>query len=1075
MKKLKHIFKLTNFILFSFFVLINVCAQDQIVVTGKVTDETGEGIPFATVASLDKNNRIIGGKVTDMNGNYSIRINSDGVIQFSFVGYESRIEQVNNRKIINVGLDLKTTGIDEVQIIGVAGKGPVTTGYTVIEQKDIAESISSIQVDKIASKTPITSLGQMLQGQIAGVQIITNSGDPGAGVTVKIRGNSSLSGNSGPLYIVDGIPYLSRSTDEASSISKKERSPISDINPNDIEKIDVLKDASATAIYGARAGNGVVIITTKRGKKGEAKVNLSSKVSYNQAAEPIPLLDGNSYRILQLLGYQNAGKRNEAVDRLRGDPYAAWNENYNNNTDWVDELSINSISHDHNINIRGGGEKTTYSFSLGYLNEKGTIIGSDHNRISGRFNLDYDVSDKLRFGNSIYYSYSKSNLPRVGNPEEEEEGIDPYRMAFIKAPNLSVYQQDSLGRNTSTYFSPDPQEIFIQGDDVLNPVHLANSLSSKSVDNNFTLGIFGIFTPFKDLSITSRFSLNSYANTTFGFIPGSATGLIWSNDLVNRNFSASSSETDITQENIFSYKRTFGEKHELFSTFVTSLEIGFHDEFNNSSSNTGSELIQHIDGSNRWSELESPKGSNALISQTAQVRYIFNSKYSIVGTMRRDGSSKFGEDNRYGYFPAVAGYWRVSDEFFMENISLINDLKLRISYGANGSPPEDDFLYLGRYTSEGRYLDYSVVAPENIQLDHLKWETSIQRNIGFDFAMWNNRLYIVNDWYIKTTYDLIYERRIPTSTGREDVTQNFGDIENKGFDLGIELYILQGTYNWNINFNLTRNINFVRRLPSTEPIIEYVADDNYLVKVDIGDAIGSIYGYQTRGIYERDEDVIARDEWGNQIFDFGGVPKPLIHGGHEFRGGDVEYVDQNFDGLINEFDIVKIGDSNPDFFGGITSEFSYNNFTLNLFFEYKYGHDIVNLTRLNTENTSDDSNSNNATIRSWRRQGDDTDIPRVIFGNDVNFLGSDRFIEDGSYIRLRTATLSYSWPKRIYEKLKLDNLEMYLAAFNLYTWTKYTGADPEIGLESRNPLSVAIDDAKTYLPHIYTFGINISF
>jgi TonB-linked SusC/RagA family outer membrane protein len=1069
----KQMYKTCSAILATFLILhlpVNVFSQQEIVVSGNVISlSDGTGIPFATVALLDQNNRVIDGAATDLEGNYSIQVPSTGRLQFSYIGHTTQIVDVNGRRKIDIKLEESVQSLEEVRIVAIGKKGPVNTGYGLVEQRNITGSVSSLKVDNLAS-APINTVEQMLQGQIPGVQIITNSGDPGSGVTVRIRGNTSVSGRSEPLYIVDGVPYLSHGSEAGDAISNRKRSPIADINPNDIEKIDVLKDASATAIYGSRAANGVVIITTKRGRKGRTRVNFTASAGLRTPPKHIPLNSGNSYKILQLEGYQHAGvDDNDALPYLRDDPNAAWYENYNNNTDWIKALEQTSLVQNYNTNVRGGGDYTAYSFSLSYLNEPGSVIQTGYDRLSGRFNLDYRISDKLRFGNSIFYARG-----RLQNPSVNE--YNPYSMAFTKAPNLSIYQQDSAGNNTSTLFNP--QNTYIQDYGTFNPVAFAHSSNSNTVTNSLTTSVFAIYNPIKNLNITSRVSMNFGDNDNFGFIPAEATGLVWGNELVNNNSYANNGHTDFSQENIFAYQNTFADIHELSGTFVTSLEISKEDEFYNSASNTGSQYLQRINASSRWSELNSSRGDHALFSLTGEVRYTLLDRYLLTATLRRDGSSKFGEENRYGWFPAFSGAWRISSESFMSNVTFITDLKIRASYGANGRQPEGNYLYLGTYSSRGRYLNYSTVAADNIQLNHLSWETSVQKNIGFDLAMWNDRISLINDWYIKTTQDLLYYQEIPGSTGFDEVLQNFGDIENKGFDVGLEVYVLQGDVNWNVSVNLSRNINFITKLSNGVPVDGERIEDKYIVRAGVGDAIGSFYGLQSEGVYARDEDAIARDADGQIIYDFDGLPKYMRfdnRNGYTFRGGDAIYTDINHDGLINELDYVKIGDSNPKFFGGISSNLSYRNFTLAVFFEYKVGHQVINIARMRTENLYNQNNQSTATLRRWRKQGDVTDIPRAIYEQGHNWEGSDRFVEDASYIRLRTASLSYNLPDNLVRNWKLENLQIFLSAFNVFTLTNYTGADPEIGMDGDSPLAVAVDNARTSLPKIFTIGLDLTF
>ncbi len=1064
----------------------NVFAQ-KVVIKGKVTDEnTGEAIVGVNIVEINSNNRFINGTITDFDGHYSLKVSGKGAtVKFSYMGYKTIIRKVEESNNINIKLPIESQQMEEVHIVARRVERAVEDGYGTVKKRDFTGSAVSVKMGDI-KETAISSVDQMLQGRAAGVQTVANSGDPGAGFSVRIRGTTSLTAGNEPLYIVDGVPIISQQNQ--SGLSDHEFNPVGDIAPEDIESIDILKDASATAIYGSRAANGVVIIKTKRGNKGKTIVSFTSKFSMQSAPPSIPMLDGDSYKAMILEADQNRGdsKYTEEVQKnYRDDPTNPNYELYNNNTNWLNEIEKKGFSQQYNFAIRGGGENTKYSYSTDYTKQEGTIQTTKFERFTNRFNLDYKVSDKFNFGSGI--AYTRSN---TGKKDVSVSNISPIQLsAQVRSSAFPVYDQDEKGYSMPNYAI----EHFIDEYDkrLANPAAFLREKISSNSSHRLTANAFGDLKLMDGLRIRTQVSADFSALRDEYFIPPDATGGLAGDRLkrYNRTATVDNEILKLSAENVINYSNIFAEKHSINATFVTSFETTNKSSYRVTGTNTASENLTTTSAAAEILGLSSGQYTAVLSSLIGRLNYIYNDKYLFTATVRRDGSSKFGKSARYALLPAFAVSWRLSSEPFMQQLNFIDNFKIRASWGQNGNGNIGNYKYISRYrgASSNHYLGTAGVESANIRLDNLKWETTTQKNIGVDISLWKDRISFTGDFFVKNTSDLLWlNNSLPTTSGHYQMWQNSGDVQNKGMELQADIRILDGKFKWRTNINFSTIRNKITKLPSGGQM-EGAGIDGYRWRLIVGDPIGAIYGFKFKGVYPKDEDAVVRDPNGDIVYNVGGYnpeiefnnAKIMKYGNHKLEGGDAIYEDLNHDGLIDDLDITMIGNANPDYYGGITNTFQYKNISLSVFFQYNVGNDIINITRKRTEEMYSLDNQSTATLRRWRKQGDITNIPKAahLYKGKANSQASDRFVEDGSYWRLKSVTLTYRFDSEWLKKIRIAQAKVFYSAYNLYTWTKYLGQDPEISVrrETTDITLIGVDRSRTAFPMSHTIGLNLSF
>ena len=1035
-------------------------------IKGKVS-ESGNAMSGVTVVEVNQNDRQVNGANTDKDGNYTIRVsNPANRLRFSFVGFITKTEAINGRSTIDVVLSQDTSRGNMADVVVIARRAEqINTGIGSTPKRDLIGAVSSIKAEVLAEQT-VTSIDQMIQGRAAGVQIVSNSGEPGAGVDIRIRGAGSISGGNDPLFIIDGIAIISSPAEN--SFGGARINPIADINPLDIERIDILKDANAAAIYGARAANGVVIITTKRGKAGRTDVVFTPQFSVNLAPPPIKVLNGPQYKIMRLEAFQNQGNINPVNDNLLpyvDDPTYQSFLYYQNNTDWVDAVTKTGFSQNYNVSVSSAGEAVRYSFTTSFLSANSAYINVSQKRFTTRFNLDYKVSDKLRFSANIFFARQKRSAPGQF-----------YELALRKNPSLPIYDIDVNGNPLPGYFSL-PANQFLR-----NPVAYAETVTNTPYSTNFKPNIQLNYDIIKNLLLTSNLSLEFVGENGTQFMPPQATGVIWNDGSFNQVSTGDRERRQMIVQNYLTYSKTFDTK------FKTQFILG--NEFNTQNSTnlelqawaTGSSLLNTLGSAGGTQRINSSQSEETILSLFTKASLVYNDKYGVNATVRRDGSSKFGGNNKYANFPSFGAYWRISSEPFFNTSNFLTDLKLRASWGQLGNSGIPNYRYISQFNPGFNYLGSIGVTQQNPELNDLRWETIESTNLGLDFDLFKSRLTATLEVYNKNTKDLLYDLAVPTSSGLSGrVLTNLGTIRNRGIELQLDYNPIKakksGDVDWNMSFNIGRNENKVTSLPGgTLKTPNNFA--NFGSQVKQGDALGTYYGLVFKGVYPTDNDAVVYDSKGNIVYNLDGTtPKKMrlnSETGDTLRGGDAIYEDFNNDGIINDQDRVLVGNANAAFFGGLNNTVSYKNFTFTMFIQYQYGNDVINGLRYNMEKMDNNDNQAISTLRRWRKQGDITNMPRALNGNNRNSQGSTRWIEDGSYARLKQLTVSYRVTNAFAKKLKMKTASAFITGMDLFTITNYTGADPEVQIGS-NPSFIGVDRGEVPRQKAFTLGLNFTF
>ncbi|MEP3837832.1 MAG: SusC/RagA family TonB-linked outer membrane protein [Algibacter sp.] len=1065
------------------FSVFNVSAQSKINITGTIVGEI-DGIPLtgATIAEKDKNNRIINGVVADFNGNFSINIaDPANTLTFSYVGFVTKEVIPGDKTTINVAL---VEDISELDAIVLRGTKKVFTGEFEMDKRRIATAIESISLKEI-SETVSSGIVDQLQGRLSGVDIVANSGEPGAGMSIRIRGTSSLNASSEPLIVINGVPFETEIDDlfDFGSADEEQYAAMIGVSPDDIEEISVLKDAAATAQYGSRAANGVLLIKTKRGSKGPARFSYSYKGSVGWQPDGIPMLNGDQYSTL--MKDENIATNNLTVyPQIEYNPEYELYDLYNKNINWIDEITQTGTTQEHFLGVSGGGEKSSYRISTSYKDQLGTTVGSAFKLFTTRAILDYNISDKITISSEL--SYTHGSLDR-SYAKDNSLGQQSLRaLALIKMPNQSIYQLDEEGNLTDQYFTP--IDAF-QGNGVeyYNPVAMAK-LSRNNNENNRITPVFRFnYKPMKALDFRSIISFDINVDKRVLFVPEEALGTSWTNSAANRSTFSDAEFFVMRTDNRLIWSPGLGDNHSLFTSASIQTFEKTSQGYAAVASNSPSSYIQtpiantRIEGSGNT--LESSFTQNRSLSYNFMFNYQFLDRYILSGGIRSEGNSKFGSSYRYGTFPSIAGKWIISDEPFMESAEFVDEIGIRASYGVNGNSPSFNYGQYNTYSTYSyNYLDERPVIPNNMELTDLRWETVIQKNIGLTYSFFNRRVSGDLEFYQKDTEDLLSKNTsIPSTSGFSSVPfLNLGNISNKGFELSVRTKVIEEKdFSLEVNFNIARNNNLITKITDAQDSEDgnplTTGEGGYLKRIQEGNPIGSFYGYRSLGVFSTSDDLIARDANNEIIYDLDGTPKPLVfNGGYEFKAGDARYEDINKDGNIDRLDVVYLGNANPLLYGGFGPNIRYKNLSLNAFFNFRYNQKIINIARMNSESMDSYDNQSTAVLRRWRAEGDVTDIPRAVLNSPVNTLGSDRFLEDGSFLRLKYVTLKYNLPKPFIQKLNFTNASVYVTGTNLLTFTEYSGADPETG-NSSNWQQLGYDNNQTPRSQEITVGLNLTF
>lgn len=1061
-------------------------------VRGQVIDSSDKlSIPGATIAEQDSENRTVSGAVTDIDGNFAIRVKDpNNKLFISTIGYKSQRIEIKGRESIKIALVSTVESLTEVVVTNTK---KADNGLMKIDDRNRTTSSVSINAADLAY-TQAPTIDEALQGRLAGVDITSTSGDPGAGMQIRIRGTSSISGSSDPLIVVDGMPYETAVPDDFNfgTADSESYSALLNIAPTDIESITVLKDAAATAMWGSRAASGVLLITTKRGGVSSPKISYTYKSTYSKLPSTIPMLSGDQYSQLipeAVMNRNGIPLNTWLVKEFQYDPIDVYNyKNYGQNTDWVGAISQTGLTHEHNLSLQGGGEKARYFSSVGYYKQKGVTVGTGLERLNARLNLDYIVSDRIKFRTDIAYTHTKTQRNYV-NSFDDKDGDRLRAVAFTKMPNMSIYEYDEMGNLTPNYFSP---AFNIQGtySGTYNPLAMAEYAMNDQVQDRITPH-FNVNVDIIPKIFISTFDLQfDYKSTkSKAFLPQNATGRPFTETAVNRASDADSDESNIVTKTNFIWTPNIGEKQTLQTLLSLQTNDFMYTTHRSMTSNTASSVLTDPSVPSRTQNsdlfLYTSNGQARTVGALMSVQYGLLDRYILNVGVRGDGSSKFGPENRYGFFPSISGRWRVSGESFMRNISFLDDLSIRASYGESGRAPKADYTYFNTYSNyTTQYLGLNGVFPSNIELSNLRWETLQGTNLGFNLQLFKSRITLDVDLYKNVTKDLIFDNlQLSSISGYNSVDQNVGTLQNKGFEIALNTTPLKSN-KWKIdfNFNVSSNENTVTEISEYYPSESGNTDRNgeYKRFLQVGNPFGSFYGYRFKGVYTDLNATKAKDASGNTIVGPNGQDVfmrfnyPITD--YVFQPGDAMYEDVNHDGNIDSRDVVYLGNSNPKFSGGFGPTVSFNNqFRLLLYFTYRVGYEVVNEADMKTTNMYGYSNQSTAVLSRWRNPGDVTDMPRAVYGAGYNWLGSDRYVEDASFARLRSVTFSYTFGKNLIKKLRLGDLNCYITADNLITFTKYRGQDPEVSMKSGDPFAIARDNSSTPPTKRITVGASVRF
>jgi len=963
--------------------------------SGTVTDESG--MPLVGVSVVIKGTNK--GVATDFDGKYSLTdVPKGAVLQFSSVGYQTTDVKANNSQL-NIKLAEATQNLDEVVVVGYGTqkKGDVTTAITSVKTKDLEQR-------------PVISAAQAIQGRAAGIQVVQPNGAPGAGLAVRIRGNTSISASNDPLYVVDGIPVQD----------------ISSIAPNDIESMQVLKDASSAAIYGSRAANGVVLITTKQGKRNEPKVSVNTYIGVSEIAKKIPSLNTQQY--YELMNETKA----VATATLVG---------LTDKTDWYKETFRAGFTQNTQLSVSNASDNTKYYLSAGHTKEDGIIRSSFFERYNVRLNLEAKMRQWLTFETNLSYADYESN-GIISGLGANRAGVV---LSVINTPHYAPIWSEKTGEEGWYYYD-------FKGANLSHPVENISRRADNLLKNNRFVGSgSAIVQLMKGLRYKSTLAIDRLSSKENRFTDPKLTSY------GRRNYGEAAdirkNNTLLTFDNILTFDKTFS-KHNLSLLGGTSFTNAKMDASEMYATHFLTSDIKTLNAANKIGQGSITNAEEwSMMSYLGRLSYNYDSKYLLTANFRADGSSKLAPGKRWGYFPSVSVGWRLSRESFLSNIEWLSELKLRGGWGQTGNQAGiSSYAYLQRYKiarqnwwGNGANANAMItLTPNSFSNPNLTWETTTQSNIGLDVALFKNRLAFAIDAYIKNTTNLLMEVPLPATSPVPSIYRNEGEMTNKGIEFSVDSRNLTGELEWNTNFNISLNRNKLNKL-SLQKVYYYAstseATSEQVVRITEGQPLGKFWG--------------------------------LISEGVDPQTGDIKYKDLNGDGRITVSDKTYIGDPNPDFTFGFTNDFSYKNFTLSIFFQGSYGNDIYNASRIETEGMYDGKNQSTAVLNRWKKRGDITDIPRAVKGTD-NIKASSRWVEDGSYLRLKTLTLAYNLPTQALQQYGIRKVQPYLTAQNLWTLTNYKGFDPEVNEGLSGP-TMGIDWGTYPQTKSFIFGLNIEF
>lgn len=1060
----------------------------------------GETLIGVNIIEVDSKKRFLRATTTDLNGHYVIRVtNNSNNLVYSYIGFMTQSVPMEGRSTIDIQMEEEVTDIQEVVI---KAEKMHSEGSFAIPQREISTAVQTVTMEEMEG-IQVTSLDDALQGRMAGLDIVANSGDLGSGATMRVRGATSINASNEPLIVVNNIPFevdIDPTFDFANANEEQYANMLS-LNPDDIEDIVLLKDAASTAVWGSKGANGVLMVKTKKGAQGPTRITYTYRFTRAIQPQGLKMLNGDDYTMMIKQAYFNPLQDEDAanVREFLYDKTFSEYENFNNNTNWFKEVTQTGFTHNHNLAVSGGGSRARFRVSGEYLTQSGTVIGQEMQRLSSRSNLEYWVSDRILFTTEFSFSYSDYER-NWSSKASENDKMSILAIAYKKMPNVSVYQQDLEGNNTDVYYNISrSSSLHSSQRDLRNPVALArlgrNNLKNYRIIPTFRLQYYLLDPEVHMLRYNMYVSFDVNNNKVSKFLPGEVSNVQWNSNSVNLAEGGDSENMTVMADNNISWQPRFGNTdHSMLLYGSFQIRTGYSAGQGIATANLPSgEIIDPV-AAGYLSDISTSRSSYRSDAFLFRAHYAFKSRYIFDLTLRRDGSTKFGEENKYGNFPGISAKWILSDEPFMQwSNNWLSMLAFRPSWGISGNQPDEEYLHFSRYQPYGSYIGLTAARPTSLQLANLKWETTTSWNYGFDLGFFDDRFTADINIYRKRTEDLLFkDLKLASSSGYGDIPwQNIGTMDNDGWEVYVQTYnaLRIGNFTWDFNFNLHNLVNTIVEL-NDDVLSVYNSDFEYnngayLSRLQEGNSYGSIYGFKYKGVYqyndyipgEQENAPVARDVDGNVILGRNGEPLPMYFAygqsnAYEFRGGDAIYEDINHDGTIDELDIVYLGNSNPMLNGGFGSSIRYRNFKLTAFFNFRYGNKIVNAARMSAENMYYLDNQSIAVNWRWRKDGDITDMPRALYNSGYNWLGSDRYVENGSFVRFKYLTLNYSAPTEKLKQYYISRLSFYLTFNNLAIMTKYTGVDPEVGYGS---FSVSKDDAKTPRSKDFTLGLSVSF
>lgn len=1005
-------------------------------ISGRVLASDGGALPGATILERGTSN----GVSTNADGAFTLSVQPNATLVISSVGYTTQTIAVGGQSVLNVTLQAATTQLSEAIVVG----------YGTQTKADVTGSVVSLS-SKDINNAPVQTFEQAIQGKAAGVVIENSSGKLGQGIKVRVRGTSSVSGDTQPLYVIDGIPVQ---TDNFSSTSAP-TNPIADINPNDIESMTVLKDAAASAIYGSRGTNGVVLITTKRGKAGATRFNLSYQTGTSQATHLREFLNAKEYVALFTEALKNAGRSDASIaTRFKG--YAAGvtvDANYNVDTNWQDQVFRKGSFQQYDLNSSGGTDKTKFYISGQYSTQEGILVGNKLQRIAGRFNVDHQATSKLTLGANVGLSRTQNN--RLPNDNAFSNPVQIVALAPI-TPLIDPRTGLTSGALDLATGNPNTNYPFYY-----NPLlGIQNNAATYTTYGYRALGnVYGQYEFVPGLSFRSEVGLDLLNQDEDQYLARVTSRN--SNPTNGYGFSAHTTSARYTTNNFFSYRKVLSEVHSLEATLGTSFEQRRANGNGVSGTQFASDAYRTLANAATFTTGNSFETGNSLLSYFGRVNYAFANKYLLGLSARVDGSSRFGKNRKYGFFPAASLGWVASEEAFLKDNKVLSFFKPRVSIGRTGNQGFTDFASLGLYAGDAGYVGVPGQRPLQLANPDLKWESTTQGDAGVEFGLFNNRISGEVDVYLKRTTDLALNAPVPGTTGFAAQFRNVGTLENRGAEFALTTRNFVGDFNWTTTFNAARNSNKVTNL-NGQPIL-----GSFLSRAQEGYPLGVFFGPEYAGV---------DPQTGNALY---------YRNSPSNDGTNTGYINHSTGTttVVDSAQLVNVGDPNPRWTLGFTNTFTYKGFDLSATLTGVFGNKIFDggAQFYSVAFNNGPDNQTRDQLNRWQKPGDITDVPRADYLSGNGTANSSRFVRDGSYGRLRTVTLGYNLPASLVKRGYLQSVRVYAQALNLLTFTKYKGWDPEVNADylatstTQGNINQGVDFYSAPQPRTITFGINVGF